>query len=53
MKIWTNIFFALTIAAIACDFAFAAAESDKGFISVCVWYILAKNKFNPMTLERN
>jgi hypothetical protein len=28
-------------------------QPDKGFISVCAWYILAKNKFNPMTLERN
>lgn len=27
-------------------------QPDKGFISVCAWYILAKNKFNPMTLER-
>ncbi|MGA2916287.1 MAG: hypothetical protein ABSE89_09710 [Sedimentisphaerales bacterium] len=52
MKISANIFFVLIIAAIACDFAFAAAEPAKGFISVCAWYILAKNKFNPMTLER-
>jgi hypothetical protein len=27
-------------------------QSDKGFISVCAWYIMAKNKFNPMTLEK-
>jgi hypothetical protein len=27
-------------------------SSDRGFISVCAWYIMAKNKFNPMTLER-
>jgi hypothetical protein len=28
-------------------------QPNKGFISVCAWYIMAKNKFNPMTLERN
>ncbi|MFA5292185.1 MAG: hypothetical protein WC496_04030 [Phycisphaerae bacterium] len=27
-------------------------RSDRGFISVCAWYIIAKNKFNPMNLER-
>jgi hypothetical protein len=27
-------------------------RSDRGFISVCAWYIMAKNKFNPMTLEK-
>ncbi|HBG26785.1 MAG: hypothetical protein A2Y10_05505 [Planctomycetes bacterium GWF2_41_51] len=27
-------------------------DSNKGFISVCAWYIIAKNKFNPMNLER-
>jgi hypothetical protein len=26
---------------------------DSGFISVCAWYIMAKNRFNPMTSERN
>ncbi|MCK4904885.1 hypothetical protein KAS42_01390 [bacterium] len=25
---------------------------NKGFISVCAWYIFAKNRFNPMTLEK-
>lgn len=28
-------------------------DTNKGFISVCAWYIIAKNKFNPMTLERS
>ncbi len=28
-------------------------QPDKGFISVCAWYIMAKHKFNPMTLERS
>ncbi|OQA00536.1 MAG: hypothetical protein BWY69_01681 [Planctomycetes bacterium ADurb.Bin401] len=27
-------------------------DSSKGFISVCAWYIIAKNRFNPMKLER-
>ena len=26
-------------------------EPDKGFVSVVAWYIFAKNRFNPMTLE--
>ncbi len=25
---------------------------DRGFVSVSAWYLFAKNKFNPMTLER-
>ena len=25
---------------------------DRGFISTCAWYIIAKNKFNPMNLRR-
>ncbi|MEK8024065.1 MAG: hypothetical protein AAB229_09695, partial [Candidatus Hydrogenedentota bacterium] len=25
-------------------------KQDRGFISVCAWYIFAKNKFNPMVL---
>jgi hypothetical protein len=28
-------------------------QTDKGFISVCAWYIMAKHKFNPMNLERS
>jgi len=27
-------------------------ELDKGFVSAAAWYIFAKNKSNPMTLER-
>ncbi len=27
-------------------------RQDKGFISVAAWYIFAKNKFNPLTLEQ-
>ena len=26
-------------------------DLDEGFVSVAAWYIFAKNKFNPMTLE--
>ncbi|MFH0952959.1 MAG: hypothetical protein V1873_01375 [Verrucomicrobiota bacterium] len=26
---------------------------DRGFLSVAAWYILAKNEFNPMTLEKH
>lgn len=26
-------------------------EPDRGFISVCAWYLFAKNKFNPMSLD--
>jgi hypothetical protein len=26
-------------------------KTDRGFISVCAWYIFAKNRFNPMRLE--
>ncbi|MFH1189277.1 MAG: hypothetical protein V1682_01130 [Candidatus Omnitrophota bacterium] len=27
-------------------------DTAKGFASCCAWYIFAKNKFNPMTLEK-
>lgn len=27
-------------------------KPDRGFISVCAWYIFAKNRFNPMRLEK-
>ncbi|MBU1862544.1 MAG: hypothetical protein KKH94_02630 [Candidatus Omnitrophica bacterium] len=27
-------------------------DPHKGFVSVAAWYLFAKNKFNPMTLER-
>jgi hypothetical protein len=27
-------------------------DPNKGFISVCAWYVFAKNSFNPMTLAR-
>lgn len=27
-------------------------DTTKGFASCCAWYIFAKNKFNPMTLEK-
>ncbi|MCK5472563.1 MAG: hypothetical protein KAI59_00905, partial [Planctomycetes bacterium] len=27
-------------------------DPNKGFVSVCAWYIFAKNSFNPMTIER-
>jgi hypothetical protein len=27
-------------------------KTDRGFISVCAWYIFAKNRFNPLRLEQ-
>ncbi|MBN2453014.1 MAG: hypothetical protein JXB40_01965 [Candidatus Omnitrophica bacterium] len=28
-------------------------DTSKGFVSCAAWYIFAKNRFNPMTLEKN
>lgn len=36
-----------------CQGGYDWVNPKKGFISVCAWYILAKNAFNPMTLSRN
>jgi hypothetical protein len=35
------------------DGGYKWASQDKGNISSAAWYIFAKNKFNPLTLEKN
>ena len=30
---------------------FGWVRTDRGFSSACAWYLLAKSRFNPLTLE--